>query len=156
MVRRPFIRLQVRKSSCDRVLCCLLVHIFKIEKSISSNGSQDIAKSLTISFGSSFVSLRAFGSKFWQFHLYTPFKHKKPHSTIFTRSWVLVYITFAHGRTTDIFRKSFLFSSWARIYTHVYTYLDYFSNFTPFLTKVRIPFFPYWIRSYFTWKVELL
>ena len=36
-------------------------------ESISSNGSRDIAKSLKISFGSSFVSLRAFGSKFWQF-----------------------------------------------------------------------------------------
>ena len=36
-------------------------------ESISSNGSPDIVKSLKISFGSSFVSLRAFGSKFWQF-----------------------------------------------------------------------------------------
>ena len=46
-----------------------LVHTFKIKKfeSISSKGSRDIAKSLKISFGSSFVSLRAFGSKFWQF-----------------------------------------------------------------------------------------
>ena len=34
------------------------------------------------------------------------------------------------GRT-DTFRKSFLFSSWSRIYIHVYTYLDYFSNCTP-------------------------
>ena len=44
------------------------------------------------------------------------------------------------GRT-DIFWKSFIFSSWSRIYIHVYTYLDYFSNFTPILTKVSIPFF---------------
>ena len=44
------------------------------------------------------------------------------------------------GRT-DIFRKSFLFSSWSRIYILVYTYLDYFSNFIPILTKVSIPFF---------------
>ena len=75
---------------------------------------------------------------------YTPFKQKKPHSIISTRSWGLVYITFAHGRTdgrTDIFRKSFLFSCWSWIYIHVYTYLDYFLNFTPILTKVSIPFF---------------
>ena len=43
------------------------------------------------------------------------------------------------GRT-DIFRKSFLFSCWSRIYIHVYTYLDYFPNFTPILTRVSIPF----------------
>ena len=37
---------------------------------------------------------------------------------------------------TDIFRKSFLFSSWSRIYIHVYTYFDYFSNFTPLWPKL--------------------
>ena len=69
---------------------------------------------------------------------------KKQHSIIITRSWVLVYITFVHGWTdgrTDIFWKSFIFSSLSRIYIHVYTYLDYFSNFTAILTKVSIPFF---------------
>ena len=64
---------------------------------------------------------------------------KKPHSIISTRSRVLVYITF--DERTDIFLKSFLFSCWSRICIHVYTYLDYFSNFTPILTKVSIPFF---------------
>ena len=48
------------------------------------------------------------------------------------------------GRTDGqtFFEKVFFFSSWSRIYIHVYTYLDYFSNFTPILTKVSIPFFP--------------
>ena len=113
----------------NRFWCYFLVHTFKI-KSISSNGSRDITKLLKISFGSSFVSLRAF---------------------------VLVYITFAHGRTdgrTDIFRKSFLFFSWSTIYIHVYTYLDYFSNFTPILTKVIIPFFLWnWVwKFFFKWS----
>ena len=69
MARRTFIRLQLRKSSCVRFWCYFLVHTFKIKKfeSISSNLSRDIAKSLKISFGSSFVNFRAFGSKFWQF-----------------------------------------------------------------------------------------
>ena len=109
MARRTFIRLQLRKSSCDRWY--FLVHIFKITKfeSISSNGSRDIAKSLKTSFGSNFVSLRAFGSKRFSFSVQ--------------------FLTFAHGRTDRHFRKSFLFSSWSRIYIHVYTYLDYFSNF---------------------------
>ena len=113
---------------------------YKKFESILSNGSRDIAKSLKTSFGSSFVSFCAFGSKFWQFRfsVYT-FQTKKLHSIIFTPSWVLVYITFTNGRT-DIFRKSFIFSSWSRIYIQVYTYLDYFSNFTPILTKVSIPF----------------
>ena len=83
MARRNFIRLQLRKSSCGRIQSgqdYFLVHTFKIKKfeSILSNGSRDIAKSLKISFGSSFVSLRAFGSKFWQFRfpVYT-FQTKK-------------------------------------------------------------------------------
>ena len=45
---------------------------------------------------------------------YTLFKQKKPHSIIFIRSWVLVYITFAAGRT-DIFWKSFIFSERTKI-----------------------------------------
>ena len=73
MARRTFIRLQLRKSSCFRVQSVLVLF-----ESISSNGSRDIAKSLKISFGSSFVNLRAFGSKFWQFRfpVYT-FQTKK-------------------------------------------------------------------------------
>ena len=100
MARITFIRLQLRKSSCDRVQSGLV---------ISSNGSRDIAKSLKILFGSSFVSLRAFGSKFGQFRfpVYT-FQTKKPHSIIFIRSWVLVYITFACGQT--FFEKVLFFS----------------------------------------------
>ena len=43
------------------------------------------------------------------------------------------------GRT-DIFRKSFLFLP-DQEYIYMYTYLDYFSNFTTILTKVSIPFF---------------
>ena len=118
----------LRAIGSNRVWCYILFHIFKTIESISSNSSRDIAKSLKISFWSSFVSLRAFGSKFRQFRfpVYI-FQTKEPHSIIFTRS--------------DIFWKSFIFSSWSRIYIHVYTYLDNFSNFTPILTKVSIPFF---------------
>ena len=117
MARRTFIRLQIRrKSSCDRTnrfWCYFLVHTFKIKKfeSISSNGSRDIAKPSCVR-----VKIGSFDSQ------YTPFKQKNPHSIISTRSWVLVYITFAHGWTdgrTDIFRKSFLFSSWSRIYIQI-------------------------------------
>ena len=58
------------------------------------------------------------------------------------------FCTRTDGRT-DICRKSFIFSSWSRVYIHVNTYLDYFSNFTPYdilLTKVSIPFFHIWNR----------
>ena len=65
MARRTFIWLQLRKSSCDRVQCIQIKK--KKFESISSNGSRDIAKSLKISFGYSFISFRAFGSIFWQF-----------------------------------------------------------------------------------------
>ena len=106
-----------------------------------------MAKSLKISFGSSYVNLRAFGSKFWQFRfpVYT-FQTKKT-----ALDYLYPFLSFSvhnfcartDGRTdgrTDIFWKSFIFSSWSGIYIHVYTYLDYFSNFTPILTKVSIPF----------------
>ena len=92
------------------------------------------------------------GRNFWKFYSrYTHFKQTKPHAFSFICSQVLVYTNFLDGQTdrrTDgqavIFRKSFLFSYWSRIYIHVYTYLDYFPNFTTddiFLTKVSIPFF---------------
>ena len=116
------------------------MHIFNIKKfeSISSNGSRDIGKSLKISFGSSFVSLRAFGSKFWQFPEYI-FQTKKT-----ALDYLYPFLSFSvHNffARTDGRTDSFLFSYWSRIYIHVYTYLDYFSNITPILTKVSIPFF---------------
>ena len=135
----------LRAIGSNRFWCYFLVHTFKIKKfeSISSNGSRDIAKSLKISFGSSFVNLRAFGSKFWQFRfpVYT-FQTKETALDClysFLSFSVHNFCARTDGRT-DIFRKSFLFSCWSRIYIHVYTYLDYFSNFNPLLTKVSIPF----------------
>ena len=141
----------LRAIGFNRVWCYFLVHTFKIKKfeSISSNGSRDIAKSLKISFGSSFVNLRAFGSKFWQFRfpVYT-FQTKKT-----ALDYLYPFLSFSvhnfcartDGRR-DIFWKSLISSSWSRIYIHVYTYLDYFSNFTPILTKVSIPFFQWkWV-----------
>ena len=80
-------------------------------------------------------------------------------SIIFIRSWVLVYIAFAHGRTdgrtggrTDIFRKSFLFSSWSRIYVYTCLYLSRLFFKFPVLTKVSIPFLLWkWV-----WKLDSL
>ena len=102
----------------NRCWCYFLVHTFKIKKfeSISSNGSRDIAKSLKI---------RAFGSKFWQFRFPVYTFQTKPHSIISTRSWVLVYITFAHGRTdvrTDrrLSKKFSFFFLIKNIYTCLY------------------------------------
>ena len=119
MARKTFIRFQLRK---------------KFE-SISSNDFRDIAKSLKISFGVIFVSLREFGSKVSIPSIHLSNK-KKPHSIIFTRSQVLVYTNFADGQTFE----KVIFSYCSRIYVHVYTYLDYLSNFTSILTKVRIPY----------------
>ena len=78
---------------------------------------------------------------------YTPFKQNKTaldYLDPFLRFSVHNFCARTDGWTdgrTDIFQKSFLFSSWSRIFIHVYNYLDYFSNFTPILTKVSIPFF---------------
>ena len=132
----------------NRVWCYFLVHTFKIKKFelISYNGSRDIAKSLKISFGSSFVNLRALGSKFSQFRfpVYT-FQTKKRHSIISTRSFF----------STRHFLRKYNFFSWSRIYIPVYTYLDYFSNFTPILTKVSKPFFSQWkwVWKYINYRV---
>ena len=97
----------LRAIGSNRFWCYLLVHTFKIKnrfESILSNGSRDIAKSLKISFGSSFVSFRNFDSQ------YTSFKQKKLHSIIFTRSSGLVYTTFADGRTNgQTFSEKVLF-----------------------------------------------
>ena len=127
MVRRTFIRLQLRKSSSNRVWCYFPVHTFKIKKfeSISSNGSRDIAKSLKISFGSSFVSLRAFGSKFWQFRfpVYT-FQTKKT-----ALDYLYPFLSFSvhnfcartDGRTNRHFSKKFSFFFLIKnIYTCLY------------------------------------
>ena len=133
MVRRTFIRLQLRKSSCDRVQSGLVLFSSPYHSSIRS---RDMAKSLKISFGFILVSFRAFWSEF-RFPLYTfqtkktAFNYHYPFSSFSVHKFC--------GRT-DIFRKSFLFSYWTRIYIH----LDYFSNFTPILTKVSIPFFSHW------------
>ena len=125
----------LRAIASNRCWCYFLVHTFKIKKfeSISSNGSRNIAKWLKISFGSSSVSLRAFGSTFWHsrhIYLYIPFKQKKPRSIIFTRSWVWVYITFAHGRTDSLFWKI------KNIYTCLYLSRLFFKlNFEPSIIK---------------------
>ena len=66
---------------------------------------------------------------------------KKTHSITFSRYWVLVYITFAHWRT-DIFQKVFFFLLYQEyICILVYTYLDYFSNFTSLWPKLVCLFF---------------
>ena len=101
------------------------IYIFKIQKvwieqkSNRSNGSRNIAKSLKISFGFIFVSLRVFGSKISEsrFPLYT-FQTKISH---FTRSQVLVYRNFADGRTDRHFSKKFSFFLLIKnIYTCLY------------------------------------
>ena len=125
----------LRAFGSNRVWSYFLVHTFKIRKSISSNGSRDIAKSLKISFGSSFVNLRAFWLKF---AVSIPSIHLSNKKTAL--DYLYPFLSFSvhnfcartDGRSTgrtDIFRKSFPFSFWSRIYIHVYTYLDYFSNF---------------------------
>ena len=70
----------------------------------------------------------------------------KPHSIIFTRSWVLMYITFAHGRTEGRTNRHFLKKFYFFLFIkNIYTCLSrLFFKFHPldiFLTKVSIPFF---------------
>ena len=116
------------RSRSNRFRCYFLVRTFKIKRfeSISSNGSRDIAKSLKISFGSSFVNLRALGSKFWQFRfpVYTFQTNKTALDYLypFLSFSVHNFCTRTDGRT-DIFWKSFIF-------------------FLLIKTKVSIPFFP--------------
>ena len=125
----------LRAFGSNRVWSFFLVHTFKIIKfeSISSNGSQGIAKSLKISFGFSFVNLRAFGSKSIRSFdsQYTPFKQKKPHSIILARSQVWVYTNFAGGqtggRTDRHFSKKFsFFLLIKKIYTCLYLFRLFF------------------------------
>ena len=125
MARRTFIRLQLRKSSCDRVQSVLFSNYYhKKKKSLNrfhqDISSRDIAKSIKLSFVSSFVSLRAFGSKFWQFWfpVYSFQTKKKLHSIIFIRSWVLVY---TDGRTDrHLLNKFYFFLLIKNIYTGLY------------------------------------
>ena len=138
---------KLRAIGSTRYWWYFLVHIFKIKKfkSISSNGSRDIAESLKMSFGSSFISLRAFRWKFWQFRLtvYT-LQTKKPHSIIFIRSWVLVYIIFAHGRTDRHFSKKFSFFFLIKnIYTCRYLSRLFF-KFHAHSDQSSYTFFPSW------------
>ena len=79
-----------------------------------------------LSFGSNFGNLRAFGFRNLDSH-YTRFKQKK---TAF--NYLNAVSSFSVHKFCGTDRQ--------RI--HVYTYLDYFSNLTPILTKVSIPFFP--------------
>ena len=125
--------------------CYFLVHTFQIKKfeSISSNGSRDIAKSLKISFGSSFVSLcvrvEIFAVSIPSIHL----SNKK------TLDYLYLFLSFSvhnfcartDGQT--LFEKVLFFPP-AQEYIPISII---FSNFTPyaiFFTKVSIPFFPYW------------
>ena len=101
----------LRAIGFNRVWCYFLVSIVKIKK----HRIDSISWSLRVSI----VVLRAFGSK-CRFPVDT-FQTKKPHSIISTRSWVLVYITFAHGRTDRHFLKKFYFFLLIKnIYTCLY------------------------------------
>ena len=73
MPKWTFIRLQLRLFSCDRVhsglLLFFVVNSFKIKKVRAGFISRSLCyrKTLKIAFGFNFVSLRAFGSKLWQY-----------------------------------------------------------------------------------------
>ena len=104
----------------------------KTFESISSNASRDIAKSLKISFGSSFVNLRTFGSK-WQFRfpVYT-FQIKKSaldYFYPFLSFSVHNFRTRTDGRTD---RKVFFFRP-DDLYIHTCIYLSaLFFKFHPY------------------------
>ena len=110
----------------------LLVHTFKIKKFelISSNSSRDIAKSLKISFGSSFVSpVYTFQTKKTALDYLYPFLSFSVHN----------FCARTDGQT--FFEKVFFFLS-----DQEYIYMSIpisiiFWNFTPILPKVSIPFF---------------
>ena len=114
----------LRAIGSNRVWCYFLVDTLKIKKfeSISSHSSRDIARSLKISFGFSCVSLRAFGSKFWQFRCpaYT-FQTNKLHSIIFIRSFLSFSVHNNCARTDRHFLKKFsFFFLIKKIYTCLY------------------------------------
>ena len=77
---------------------------------------------------------------------YTPFKQQKPHSIIFTRSWVFEYITFAHERTDGqtCFEKVLFFSA-----DQEYIYMS-----IPISTisQISSPFWPKLAYLFFLWK----
>ena len=96
-----------------------------------------------LSFGSNFGNLRAIGSnRFWCYFLVHSFKIKKFEFDFIKRfprysSWVLVYTTFAHGRTDGVLAKQFCFFILIKN-----TYLSRIFLILHFLmTKVSIPFF---------------
>ena len=104
----------LRAIGSTRVWWYFLVHIFKIKKFelISSNVSRDIAKSLKISFGFSFVSFRAFWSKLqFRFQIYT-FQTKQT-----ALDYLYTFLSFSvhnfcartDGRTGRHFLKKFYF-----------------------------------------------
>ena len=111
---------------------------------------------------------------------YTPFKQKKPHSIIFTRSWVLVYITFAHGRTDGqtFFEKVLFFSAdqeyiymsipistisqisppfWPKL-VYLFSYGNGYENITEDVILIWVnskpPIFPYVTGILGTWKLR--
>ena len=116
----------------NRVGCYFLVHNFKIKmfESITSNGSRDMVKSLKILFSYSFVSLRAFGSKFWQFRfpVYT-FQTKTALDYLypFLSFTVHNFCARTDGRTVRHFLKKFYFFLLIKnIYTCLYLSLLFF------------------------------
>ena len=123
MASRTFIRHQLRKSLCDRVQSVLVLFSSPYFESISSIGSRDIAKSLKIAFSSSFVSLCAFGSKFWQFRFPTALDYLYP----FLSFSVHNFFARTDGRTDRHFLKKFYFFL-----------LNYFHRKKGILTLVRM------------------
>ena len=110
--------------------------------SIFSIGSRGIAKSLNISFCCIFVSLRAIGSNFcvFRFHLCTFQTNKTAVDYLqpFLSTQVLQTDRRTGGQT--FFPKSFLFSSWSRIYMSIPISIISQTGGDP-VTKVSIPFF---------------
>ena len=92
----------LRAFGSNRVWCYFLVHTFKIKKVwIDFIKRFPIYSKVVKNFirlwlrKSSCVWVEILAVSIPNIHL----SNKKPHSIIFTRSWVLVYISFAHGRT---------------------------------------------------------
>ena len=84
----------------------------------------------------------SFGSNF----VFCKFLSNKKNTIIFTRSWVLVYITFAHGRTdgrTDkhFSKKLYFFLLIKNIYTCLYLSRLFFIFLAYFLSKLVYLFF---------------
>ena len=71
-------------------------------------------------------------------------KNKKPHSIISTRSWVLVYITFAHGRTDGqiFFEKVFFF-----LQEYIYMSIP-----ISIIFQISPSFWPKLVYLFFQWK----